>query len=320
MGRFDFMKKNKVVVLLSTYNGEQYIEEQLRSIVKQNNFKDIDVIIRDDGSKDSTVDILKKYAKKYSNIKFLVGKNIGLVPSFFYLLRYSYNYNYEYYAFCDQDDYWMPDKIDVALNKLQYGGIGKVPLLYGSCSWLVDSALKMEGRMTTQKENRPISLYNAVIQNICPGHTQVLNKLLVKIILDHTKSLKNIYSQDLWIITVASAMGKVIFDNTPHVLYRMHVNNQLGYGQTTWNRLISHIKRLKKGETRLISKQMQTFLDFYSDYLTKNEKKELRSFLDMQSSMIKRVKYIKKTKLYRQTSKETKLFKLLYILGFYEYT
>ena len=83
--------KNKVAVLLSTYNGEKYLEEQLNSLIKQKDV-DITIIIRDDGSNDNTIKIIKKYTKKYNFIKFYTGKNKGYAKSFFDLIYNSKNY------------------------------------------------------------------------------------------------------------------------------------------------------------------------------------------------------------------------------------
>ena len=106
------MKNKEVVILISTYNGEKYLAEQLDSLLNQT-YQNIKIFIRDDGSKDKTIDIIKEYQKKSEKIFLTEGKNIGFINSFFELLKLSNNA--DYYAYCDQDDVWMEDKIERAV-------------------------------------------------------------------------------------------------------------------------------------------------------------------------------------------------------------
>ena len=112
-------KKNKkypkVIVLMSTYNGEQYIKEQIESILNQT-YSNMELYIRDDGSKDQTVAILKKYEQD-GKLHFSQGKNMGFINSFFEVMRTSGEA--DYYAWCDQDDVWLPEKIERAVKELQ---------------------------------------------------------------------------------------------------------------------------------------------------------------------------------------------------------
>ena len=102
---------------MSTYNGEKYIKTQLDSILAQD-YEEIDLLIRDDGSTDSTREILSAYAKKYSSITWYSGKNIGVQKSFFDLILKA-NLERDYYAFADQDDKWLPGKISRAVSILK---------------------------------------------------------------------------------------------------------------------------------------------------------------------------------------------------------
>ena len=106
----------KVQVLLSTYNGEKYIREQLDSILTQKDIE-VSILIRDDGSTDSTVDIIHEYCSNNSDIKLIKGSNMGACKSFFELFKEA-DMGYDYYALADQDDYWYADKLTVACNML----------------------------------------------------------------------------------------------------------------------------------------------------------------------------------------------------------
>ncbi|HOV15546.1 MAG TPA: glycosyltransferase, partial [Spirochaetota bacterium] len=117
----------KINILMSTYNGEKYLKEQLDSLLNQT-YKNIKIYIRDDGSSDNTLNILKEYNKE-NKINLFVGENIGFVKSFFWLIKNSDNA--DYYSFSDQDDVWFPGKLEKAINLLnKYDS--QIPTLYFS--------------------------------------------------------------------------------------------------------------------------------------------------------------------------------------------
>ena len=109
----------KLIVLMSTYNGEKYLREQLNSLVTQK-FKPDQIMIRDDGSNDSTMDIIKYYADSYKFIKYYQGENLGPAKSFMELINKAEDA--DYYALCDQDDVWFDDKLSTAVDTLERGG------------------------------------------------------------------------------------------------------------------------------------------------------------------------------------------------------
>lgn len=310
------MQDYRIGVLLSAYNGEKYITQQVKSIMNQNNKDHITLLIRNDGSTDNTYNVLNDLSKEYSNIRIINGPNIGLIASFFKLLEIALKkYDFDYYSFSDQDDYWMEDKLEQAVKALNTEDEA-TPILYGCRSVVVDDNLKPTGFMT-QSQKCDLSFYNTAIQNIVIGHNQVLNKKLAEILVNKKQNFSNIYSQDLWIENVAAVAGKIIFDNSPHTFYRMHGDNQLGYGKGKLDRLSSHIKRLFKKEPQKMALQLKYFVDCYEDFLSLSQKKEINDFISSQCNLHSRIKYMKKSKLYRQDEKETVSFKLLYILGSY---
>ena len=120
------MSKIKVQILMSTYNGEKYIRKQLDSIMNQE--IPVSLYIRDDGSSDKTVDIIKEYESRYDNISHTEGKNIGVVKSFFELFKEASD-DADYIALADQDDIWFTDKVRRAVKALLKNKHDK-PLLY----------------------------------------------------------------------------------------------------------------------------------------------------------------------------------------------
>lgn len=301
----------KIVVLLSTYNGEKYLKEQLDSIISQNIDHTVDILIRDDGSKDHTIDIIKDYMKRNANIKLIVGDNIGCTPSFFKLLEIADQY--DYYCICDQDDIWLEDKIETAISTLEKDK--EQPALYGGCSYLVNNDL--EKLSTTSKKRREINFYNTAIQNIIPGHTQVLNNNLLKLI-NKEMDYEKIYYYDSWIVNIAAIKGKIIFDNTPHTLYRQHTDNVLGYGISRLSWIKERVRRVKSNGSKMYAIQMKYFYDKNKEYLSNEESKEMMFFFEKQKNVFTRIKYIMNSQFYRQKKDETLMFKILYVFGGYK--
>lgn len=204
---------------MSTYNGEKYIEQQLDSIFTPP--KNIFLYVRDDGSKDRTIEILKDYGIKHAvPIEVNEGKNVGSAESFLTALRDCPKA--DYYAFCDQDDVWINGKLSVASEQI---GATNQPVLWCSDYQVTDSDLRV---MIPSVLKQPVQdSVRAVFYNNVPGCTMVFNWALMQEL--RKVNISNIRMHDIMAINVALITGKVIFDKTPYVLYRQHGNNVLGY-------------------------------------------------------------------------------------------
>lgn len=210
----------KIMVLLSTYNGEKYISEQIESVLCQQGV-DVHIVARDDGSQDETINILKRIST-LDNITVIEGQNIGVVGSFFTLMHEAVCHNIDYFAFCDQDDVWKNDKLKVATDILS--GHGNEPALYMSSFQMVDENLHS---IQTNMSRPNISVEGAIASNCATGCTMVFNKKLLE------KSLISNYDDalmhDYWMYMVCLLTGGYIYyDETPHIYYRQHGNNVIG--------------------------------------------------------------------------------------------
>lgn len=301
----------KVLVLMSTYNGENYLREQLDSILHQS--YPVDILIRDDGSNDTTLSILHEYMKKHSNIKVLKEKNSGVVNSFFSLLTQAKGY--DYYAFSDQDDIWFKDKIECAVQHLNTMDPMK-PALYASCSLLVDNA--MQGEDTTQIDRRGLSFYNVMIQNLMPGHAQVFNQKLVDLVNAYPVDTSKVVVHDFWLALLGITFGNTYFDNQYHTYYRQHGNNSIGYGHGPFGWFSERIKRILRSAAKDITIQDKLFYDTFQEQLNEDQKRELEGMLFSQRNFFTRLHYLSKAKVYRQKKLETALFYILYAFGGYK--
>ena len=300
----------RVQILLSTYNGEEYLQAQLDSFLQMNSFDQCCVLIRDDGSTDKTKEILKEYAK-IDRFHVEYGEHIGITGSYKWLLAHS-DASCDYYAFSDQDDVWLPDKIRIAINLLD-GEDNTKPLLFASLTQVVDKNLKPI--TTSVYPRRGISFYNAMVQNVLPGHTQVINKVLKNIIC--VRGFDDIHVIDWWYYLVASAVGKVIYYPQYTVKHRQHGQNAVGFKMGLIPSLGRRLKYIVQGRGNAFSRQLRAFYHHYSDLLNQEIQDEIEDYFLSMRNIFSRIQYIKRCKAYRQNTAEDIVFKILYVIGKY---
>ncbi|MCC8015139.1 MAG: glycosyltransferase family 2 protein [Eubacterium sp.] len=205
-----------IQVLLSAYNGEKFISEQINSILSQTGVE-VSLLIRDDGSSDGTVSVLESFKDK---ISYYSEKNIGVKASFFDLVKkapYA-----DFYAFADQDDFWLPDKLFSAAEMLKNAkGCG----LYFSNLTIADESLNPLSN--TKLKFKP-GLGSAMSQNPATGCTMVFNRAMLEV-LRKTPEPKKVSMHDTFLYRLASAVNaEIFFDENSHILYRQHSSNLLG--------------------------------------------------------------------------------------------
>lgn len=215
---------DKIAVLLSVYNGKTYLKEQLDSLISQEGVQ-TEIFIRDDGSSDESLQSLYDYSRNHDNIKVIKGDNVGSAHSFMELIYEiaSTNTSCDYFAFCDQDDVWMKDKLCSAVNILKTQSEDK-PSLYMGAYQMVDSTLHP---IPTVLKKPTINLPAALAANSATGCTMVFNKALLDFLA--SQSPKDFIMHDYWAYLVClSVGGYVYYDETPHILYRQHDHNVIG--------------------------------------------------------------------------------------------
>lgn len=297
----------QVNILLSTYNGEKYLSELLTSLVNQS-YPYLKITIRDDGSSDNTINIIEKFTEGRNNIRFIRGQNLGVIKSFFTLLKEA-EYS-GYYAFCDQDDVWDTCKISYAIDFLKTVS-RDVPALYCSSYVLVDEKLNVLSYPKSRRVN--LSFKNALIENRITGCTAVINNAARNLII---KELPNsALMHDWWIYLVISAFGEIFFDNIPGILYRQHSSNVVGVQHDLFGKWKSRFDRFKTNKNqRLISKQAEDFRRIFGLSLSPENKKILDCFINYQNSFLNRIIYSLNGKTFRQSTIDNIIFKFLYIM------
>ncbi len=215
-------------ILMSTFNGEKYLKEQIDSILSQT-YTDWRLIIRDDGSNDATVAIIDQYVLKYEQkvIKLYSTGNLGPMRSFEVLLKYS---TAKYIMFADQDDIWLPYKIEHAMLKMLESEKETNPVIVFSDLKVVDSNLVLinESFFMHCRINPDIleTLPQLSVNNCVTGCTMLINQYARLVALPFGK---NAIMHDSWIsLKVLSEGGMVVRNHNVDILYRQHSKNELG--------------------------------------------------------------------------------------------
>ncbi|WP_257985253.1 glycosyltransferase family 2 protein [Bacillus sp. T33-2] len=303
----------KVQVLMSTYNGEKYVVQQIQSLLDQDH-RNLQILIRDDGSRDDTLSILEQFSRKNKNIIFIKGANEGVISSFFELVLNA-SEDADYYAFCDQDDFWKPSKVSRAVKLLDKED-SDVPLLYLSRLDIVDEQLSFLKH--SQIPPQGISLKNAIIQNIATGCTIVFNKAMLTLFKSHIPQVEKVSMHDAWFYLLGTAFGKVIYDEQSHILYRQHSSNTLGMADNKLKSAVVRYKAFKKqGHLKPFTLQTEEFYRLFKPQLNGQQRKLIEDFLNNRNSFFRRLMYAGSTPLYRQNKRDTLIFKLLYSINKY---
>lgn len=302
----------KVLVLMSVYNGEKYIKEQIDSILAQENVS-VSVLIRDDGSKDSSVEILEEYAAQHDNINWYQGKNAGAWKSFMELICEA-GTDFDYYAFADQDDVWLPEKLWAAVKILEemkekYGD--GIPLQYGSNIIPVDEELNKidTGINLTEFDT---SFGSALVQGITSGLTCVFNTVALKLMKETNPEFMIMH--DWWLYLTATCYGKVYYDNNSYVLYRQHGSNVCGARTSKMERIRYRIKHFDE-RRKSVCRQAQEFVKCNPDMPADN-KKIAEMVGGAQHSFLKRLQVVFSKQIKRQRKFDNIFYKFLVLFGY----
>ena len=274
----------KVIILMSVYNGENFIEEQLNSIFSQTGDFEIEVWVRDDGSKDGTISILKKY-EEGKKLYWYSGKNLKPAHSFMDLIMHSCKA--DYYAFSDQDDVWLNDKLKRSIKRLE--NISGIPAIYCSNAELVDENLNSLGRTVFESIPRT-DLYTLSCAGGLLGCTMVFNNQLAEII-KNSKMPQKIVMHDFFISELCLAVGgKIIYEPEVTIKYRQHENNVIGVSHGIVKTIRERFKDMNTYMYPGISEQSKEILSIYFELINSDAKKWLRTISTYKKSLYKRIK------------------------------
>jgi len=304
------MAEPLVAILLSTYNGERFLGEQLDSLLAQTH-RNTRIVVRDDGSSDGTRAILDRYGKAHANIEIAHGENLGSIASFFWLIDHAPP-DAAYLCFCDQDDVWEADKITRGVRALD--GLDQPAMVFTNVH-IVDAALRP---LATDANRAPrgTAFENSLVQNIATGCTVMFNAAAERALRGRRVRHAELIQHDWWVYQLVSATGRVVYDAYPSVRYRQHGANVIGrpMGLKFWS---SRIRRQLDPSRRLLRRQAAEMLRVHGADLPPEKKRVLEEFVRHSGaeSLLERARYALRAPVYRQQAFDDLILRLLIAAG-----
>lgn len=271
-----------VDILLATYNGEQFIAEQIESVLKQTNAS-WRLLVSDDGSTDNTLAIVHRYAETDDRIRVVSGNNGHGGPNgnFMFLLRQSHA---DYAMFCDQDDVWYPQKVELTLDcmaSLESRHPNRPALVFTDHE-VVDENLETIHESFWQcsfiDPNRT-EFSKLLVSPVASGCTMMVNDKLRELVL-RTPPTQEMILYDWWISLVASGFGVMDYVNAPTSKYRQHGTNAAGAVQKTNIQTLATWRTAAAGMKSHIM-QAESFYQVYGDQLNPSTREQLTSFIGL---------------------------------------
>lgn len=249
-------KTDRVAILLATYNGGRYLEEQLLSLYSQT-YKEWTLYVHDDGSIDNTLEIVKNYQQRYSNIIVLDYPPVGGAKNNF--LSMVQKVDADYYFFCDQDDVWLNRKIELSLDAVKSAEAYEpdIPVTAFSDLYVVDSKLNVISDSFFKYEGiYPqflLTLNELGACNLCPGCSMAFNRKARDVVVFPADEAT---MHDTWVVLcTAKYGGRLKWIDKPLVKYRQHKDNVLGAQDIKGLTIAFRIKHLSE----ILSANMQTY-------------------------------------------------------------
>jgi glycosyltransferase involved in cell wall biosynthesis len=291
-----------VLILMACYNGEKYLEQQLESLAQQTH-KNWRLIASDDGSTDSTIQILKKYQQFWGTKKLEIRQRskADFVQNFL-SMACDPKVHADYYAFCDQDDVWLPEKLAVAVQCLAENEKSSIPQLYcGRTAYVRDD---LKPYLYSPHFIFPKSFRNALVQCVAGGNTMVFNQT-TKNMLEDIGSVPT-PSHDWWLYQIVTgAGGYVYYESKPYILYRQHPNSLVGSNSSNWSKF-QRMLRVFGGKFVFYSDRNIECLELGRSFLNQNNTEILDLFKIMRGANLKdRFRLMEVCGLYRQTWRGT---------------
>lgn len=309
----DSQASGKVAILLSTFNGEPFLEEQLASIAAPSH-RDWVLYWRDDGSTDRTCRLMARFMAGAGASRCIVPDapgRVGVTHSFLALLRAAACDRPAAFAFADQDDVWLPDKLSLGLAALAPVP-ASIPTLYCARQILVGEKLNPLG-LSFRLHCSP-GFPAALTQNLATGCTVMLNPAAGQLI--RRSQAPAATHHDWWsYLLVTAAGGRLIMDEEPVVLYRQHPDNVVGAPSSVPRRAIAALRR-GPGAFMNVLRQHVAALSDQADLISEPARQQLQAISRaLEGGPMQRLAALRMPGLYRQTWPETLLFRIWFMTG-----
>ncbi len=306
----------KVVVLMSTYNGEKYLRNQIDSLIDQEGVE-VEILVRDDGSSDDTIKILEEYKKnRYVKLEYYLGKNMGPARSFLDLMKHAQEA--DYYALCDQDDTWLSDKLKIAVDSIKRiyskAFLHEIPVLYYGMPRFADN----DGNLLKGPKGiyeKSLDFPSCLIKSNSTGCTMVFNRKLLEII--NSKTPGSITMHDEWLHKVCLALGgQIVYDEDVHILYRQHGGNTIG-GQLSIMKVIKRYLKTMFRPDCIRSKCISSLVECYGPEMAKRNVELAKKVQLYNTGFINKWDLMLNKEIRTEYFKRNLLFKLAVLFGIF---
>jgi glycosyltransferase involved in cell wall biosynthesis len=294
-----------VAILMGTLNGARFLHEQLDSLQTQTHQNWV-LIASDDGSSDDTIKILRAYQARWPDGKLIItkGPEQGFCVNFL-SMACDPSIKADYYAFCDQDDVWLPTKLEIAISNIAAHQVHRdVTLPYLYCGRTTYVSEKSEPIGISPLFVFPAKFRNALVQSIAGGNTIVFNQE-TKYALEKV-GVVNVPSHDWWLYLLVSGIGgEVYYDKVPQIFYRQHDDSIVGENRSFTSKCF-RAYTLLQGRFRNWNTKNIEALRVVNGMLTEDNQEILRLFKLLRSAkLIDRFRLMEVCGLYRQTWRGT---------------
>ena len=288
-----------MTLLMGVRNGARFLPAQLDSIARQSSPR-WQLIFSDDGSEDDSVEILRRFGVAYpGRTELRDGPQEGFSANFMQMIR-DLPEDPGHVGFADQDDVWMPDKLVRGLTALKDSA--EVPTLYAARSWYWYT--ESDARRASPPVLNPCTFRNALIENVAPGNTILLNPAAARLARAAAQRTATVFAHDWWLyLLITGAGGKVHFDNgEPCLLYRQHPDNAIGAGQGVFTQIARKTQVLRGAFSERLKSNIAA-LGQTRDLLTDEARATLDSFAQARgASLVPRLVGLRRVGPYRQTA------------------
>lgn len=297
----------EIAVLMSTYNGQKYLERQLQSLAEQTVAKNVTIYVRDDNSTDNTIEIIQKW-KRRLRIVLYSGENVGPAKSFWDLLM-DCKIKADYYAFCDQDDVWDSDKLEMGLNTLK-----EDTHLYVCNCRVINENEKII--MEKRTKGMPNLTLKSIFMGGCPQGCSMLFTEALRNYLCNC-SINCVPMHDIIVILYALTFGKIYWDETPRFGYRVHENNVVAQNnKTKISKLKTKVwnwKNSSQNSMAIVSKDLL----INAKCLSEDEKMYLQKICKYKNSILVKNNLIWDSELKKINSKSARSYRMKILLNLF---
>lgn len=301
----------RVVVIMSAYNAEKYLAEQIDSILGQHG-ADVRLYVRDDGSRDRTREILSRYTREDGRVRFDAGRNLGAMNSFMHAL-FDCPFEGDYYGFADADDVWVPDKLAYTIDLLE-GTVASVghtggPAAVSTKLRVVDERLAPMGETATPRLG--LSFENALIDTVASGASILMNPAAFSLLREFRPTRAVMH--DAWAYLLITAFGEFRYGDRPTILYRQHASNVIGTAHGWKRRLAVRWRRFRTPNPYWA--QAVEFATQFGPRLDPEKRRVLDAYVGYRRSLSTRLRFALSPSVRPQSRKADALYRLLFLLG-----